>query len=212
MSDAAMAVGDLESAPCRPQGSAYAPLVPDPSPLPARLRPRLAVGLAIAFGLLLALWAGARLAIEWLWFSQFDFQPILLRRWMLQISAFAVVFGLGSVLQLAQLQRCWRLREQGPEAPRPSEPLLRLGNGALVLVLIGLVLLLAGGLSYLMVQARGLIANPFNGDVITGFSVLRDLPPLLVAGLALWVPSATDNPQLKHRLQRNCRTVPDAAA
>ncbi|MCP9833319.1 MULTISPECIES: UPF0182 family protein [unclassified Cyanobium] len=158
--------------------------MPDPSFLPARLRPRLAVGLAIAFGLLVALWAAARLSIEWLWFAQFDFQGILVRRWMLQISAFILVFGLGLVLQLAQLQRCWRLREQGAEAPRPSEPLLRLGNGALVVVLIGLVLLLAGGLSYLMVQARGLIENPFNGDVITGFSVLRDLPPLLVAGLA----------------------------
>lgn len=116
--------------------------------------PRLAAGLAIAFGLLLALWAAARLGIEWLWFAQFDFQGILLRRWMLQISAFTAVFGLGSALQLAQLQRCWRLRLQGAEAPRPSQPLLRLGNGALVAVLIGLVLLLAGGLSYLLVQAR----------------------------------------------------------
>lgn len=174
----------IEAGTCRPQGSAYAPFVPVPTPLPSHRRPHLAIGLAIAFALLLALWAGARLAIEWLWFSQFDFQQILLRRWMLQIAAFAAVFGLGSALQLAQLQRCWRLREQGPEAPRPGAPLLRLGNGALVAVLIGLVLLLAGGLSYLLVQARGLIANPFNGDVITGFSVLRDLPPLLVAGLA----------------------------
>ena len=147
-------MGGLKPAPCRRQGSAYAPLVPDPSPQPIRVGPRLAAGLAIAFGLLLALWAAARLGIEWLWFAQFDFQGILVRRWMLQISAFALVFGLGLALQLAQLQRCWRLREQGAEAARPTDPLLRLGNGALVVVLIGLVLLLAGGLSYLMVQAR----------------------------------------------------------
>ncbi len=158
--------------------------MPFPIPLPTRRGPRLAIGLSIAAALLLTLWAAARLSIEWLWFAQFDFQGILLRRWMLQIVAFLLVFGLGSWLQLAQLQRCWRLREEAAEAPRPREPLLRMDNGALAGVLIGLVLMLAGGLSYLMVQARGLIANPFSGDVITGFSVLRDLPPLLVAALA----------------------------
>ncbi|KEF42689.1 MAG: hypothetical protein ER33_03890 [Cyanobium sp. CACIAM 14] len=160
--------------------------MPTPSALPTRRGPRLAIGLAIGAGLLLTLWAAARLSIEWLWFAQFDFQWTLLRRWMLQIAAFVLVFGLGSALQLGQLQRCWRLREEQPQAPGtwPREPVLRLSNAPLVAVLISLVLLLAGGLSYLMVQARGLIANPFGGDVITGFTVLPDLPQALLAALA----------------------------
>ncbi len=156
-----------------------------PSPSAPGRRRRFAIALAILLALGLAVWTAARLGIEWLWFAQFDFQVILLRRWLLQCCAFALVFGLGSVLQLKQLQRCWRLRDEvEPPGGHSREPMLRLGSSALVVVLIGLLLLLVGGLSYLMVQARGLIANPFSGEVITGFSVLRDLPPLLVAGLA----------------------------
>ena len=125
-----------------------------------------------------------RLGIEWLWFSQFGFEPVLLRRWLLQVSAFALVLGLGVPLQLQQLQRCWRLRQAWGSKLLPAAPLIALPPVRLVLVLSGLLLLLAGGLTYLLVQARDLIAAPFSGRVITGIPMLADLPALLFLSLA----------------------------
>jgi len=125
-----------------------------------------------------------RLGIEWQWFAQFDAEVVLLRRWLLQVLAFAVVLGLGIPLQLQQLQRSWRLRQAPGPKPLPASPLLRLGPPLLVLLVAALLLLLAGGLTYLLVQARDLIAEPFSGRVITGIPVLADLPPWLFLGLA----------------------------
>jgi uncharacterized membrane protein (UPF0182 family) len=67
----------------------------------------------------------------------------------------------------------------------PAEPLLPLRSLGLVLLLAGLLLLMAVGLSYLGLQARGLIAAPFSGRVISGLPVLADLASPLVALLAL---------------------------
>ena len=133
---------------------------------------------------LLALLVSSRLAVEWSWFGQFGFQPVLLRRWLLQIGAFLLVCGPLSLLQLQQLQRCWRLRREWSAKQVPAAALLRLNPAGLVLVLLGLLLLLVVSLSYVLVQALGLIAAPFSGDVISGFSLLRDLPPLLPLALA----------------------------
>ena len=126
----------------------------------------------------------ARLSIEWQWFGEFGAQGMVLRRWLLQLVAFLVVMGLGVPLQLQQLQRCWRLRLDAPRKQLPQSPLFAFSRWSL-LCLLGLVLLsLVTGLTYLMVQARDLIAEPFSGQVITGIPVLADLPPLLLVGLA----------------------------
>ncbi len=149
--------------------------------------PRLLLLLALAFA------GGAvvlsRLVVEWQWFGQFGFQAVLLRRWCLQLAAFTLVFGIGSLLQLTQLQRCWRLRQDAPAKALPPRPILRLRARGLVLSLCGLLVLLGTGITYLLVQARGLIAAPFSGDVITGLLVLRELPhPALLAVMALFLP------------------------
>ncbi|MFN5162899.1 MAG: hypothetical protein ACK5IA_13660, partial [Cyanobacteriota bacterium] len=60
--------------------------------------------LAIPLLLLGLLILVARLSVEWQWFAQFGFQAVLLRRWLLQLLAFAVVMGFGVPLQLQQLQ------------------------------------------------------------------------------------------------------------
>ena len=129
--------------------------------------------------LVLGLIAAARLAVEWQWFGQFDVQAVLLRRWVLQLLAFVLVFGPGSLLQLQQLQRCWRLRAEAGRKRLSALPLLRLGAQQLVVALLALLMLLSVGLSYVLVQAHDLIEAPFSGQVITGFSLVRDLPPLL---------------------------------
>ena len=149
-------------------------------PIPRVLRHGLP-GAALLAGLMVLI---PRLGIEWQWFSQFGFEPVLLRRWLLQVGAFALVLGLGIPLQLQQLQRCWRLRQSWASKLLPGSPLIALPTLPLVLVLSALLLLLAGGLTYLLVQARDLIAAPFSGRVITGIPILADLPALLVLGLA----------------------------
>ncbi|MEB3165258.1 MAG: UPF0182 family protein [Cyanobacteriota bacterium] len=151
-------------------------------------------GLLVLATLLAALVLAARMAIELSWFHQFGLQTLLLRRWLLQVLGFTLVFGVGSLLQLQQLQRCWRLRQEATAKLLPSESLLRLRGRWLLLALLGLLLLLAVGLSYLLLQAEDLIAAPFGGQVITGLTVLRDLPPplplvlaaVLVLPLLLW--------------------------
>ncbi len=153
-------------------------------PLPPRRRLGLLLVLLLPVGLVLALIAAARLAVEWQWFGQFDAQAVILRRWILQLLAFALVFGPGSLLQLQQLQRCWRLRGEAGRKRLSLLPLLRLGSRQLVVALLALLMLLTVGLSYVLVQARDLIQAPFSGQVITGFSLVRDLPPLLPLSLA----------------------------
>jgi len=124
-----------------------------------------------------------RLGVEWEWFAQFGFQSVVLRRWLLQLITFLLVMGLGIPLQLQQLQRCWNLRQRAGSKVLPPQPLFRLDPGSLVAFLAVLLILLVGGLAYLEVQARGLIAAPFSGDVISGFPVLADLSPWLLVGL-----------------------------
>ena len=135
--------------------------------------------------LVLLLVAASRLAIEWQWFSDFDAQAMLLRRWLLQLAAFVLVMGLGIPLQLQQLQRCWRLRQQHAAKELHPMALLKLGQWGLLTVLGLLLLLLALGLTYLMVQAHGLITAPFSGQVLTGLPALAELPKALPLLLAL---------------------------
>jgi uncharacterized membrane protein (UPF0182 family) len=125
-----------------------------------------------------------RLLVEGQWFAEFESTPVILRRWLLQLLGFGVVLGLGVPLQLQQLKRCWRLRQEASRKTLPAAPLVVLGSRWLVVVLGVLLLLLAGGFTYLMVQARDLIAAPFSGKVITGIPVLADLPPFVFIGLA----------------------------
>ncbi len=130
----------------------------------------------------LALVLISRLGLELDWFAQFGFESVLWRRWWLQIGAFLLVMGLGVSLQMQQLQRCWRLRSASATKVMPRQAMLRLEPLPLVLVLAGLELLLAAGLTYLIVQARGLISAPFSGEIFSGFPVLAELPlPLLLA-------------------------------
>ena len=136
--------------------------------------------LALLLGLLVLL---PRLAIEAQWFHQFGAEPVILRRWLLQLLGFSAVLGLGVPLQLQQLQRCWRLRQEAARKPLPQAPLLPLAATPLLALMAVLLVLLAGGLTYLMVQARDLIAAPFSGEVITGIPILTDLPPWLFLGL-----------------------------
>jgi uncharacterized membrane protein (UPF0182 family) len=124
-----------------------------------------------------------RLAVEIQWFAQFGAEAVLWRRWLFQLLAFTVVMGLGIALQLQQLSRCWRLRQEASRKTLPPAPLVALGPRAMLVVLTALLLLLAGGLTYLLVQAKDLIASPFSGTVITGIPVLADLPPWLFVGL-----------------------------
>ena len=143
---------------------------------------RLLAGLAL---LLLLVVVVSRVAIEWQWFSDFEAQGMLLRRWLLQLGAFVLVMGLGIPLQLQQLQRCWRLRQQHDSKQLHPMALLRLGPWSLLVVLAALLVLLALGLTYLMVQAHGLITAPFSGQVITALQALAEIPVALPALLAL---------------------------
>jgi uncharacterized membrane protein (UPF0182 family) len=144
----------------------------------------LPVALAAALGVLASIVVLARMAVEWHWFAQFDLQGVLLRRWALQVLAFLLVFVGGSLLQLKQLQRCWRLRQEAARKLLGPDPLFSLQGRRLLLALMLLQLLLATGLTYLVLQARDLIGAPFNSQGITGLSVLAGLHPLLPLALA----------------------------
>jgi len=158
-------------------------------------------------------WLLARLVVEWQWFDQFGFQSVLLRRWCFQLLAFAAVLGIGSLLQLKQLQRCWRLRQGKAAKVLPPRPILRLESRGLVLTLISLMLLLAGGLSYLLMQARGLIGAPFSGEVITGVSVVKDLAtPALLALIALLIPPLLIRPLTTLRIVLTAALAASATA
>jgi len=161
-------------------------IAPPSTPLRARrpLTRALLLALAVSAALLAVIVGLARMAVEWHWFGQFELQSVLLRRWALQVLAFLLVFGGGCLLQLKQLQRCWRLRQQAGHKPLGHDPLFQMRGRALFLTVLALLLLLAAGLAYLVLQARALIAAPFSGQAITGLSVLFQLSPLLPLGLA----------------------------
>ena len=150
----------------------------------SRLKPPLLAGLIFVPLLVVGVLVVSRLSVEWAWYSQFDFQQVLLRRWMLQLLGFLLVMGVGIPLQLQQLHRCWRLRSEAPTKPLPRQALLRMGPLALICILLALLLLLSTGLLFLFVQARGLISDPFDSDVVSGLSALAGLSPSWVALLA----------------------------
>ena len=149
----------------------------------ARLR-RIALVLTGIVAAALTLLVSSRLWIEWEWFQHLGFVDVVRRRWLMQVAAFLLVFGLGVPLQLQQMGRCWNLRLQAARKTLRPLVLLRV-RGRPYLLMIGLLLLLlAGGLTYLIVQAQDLITAPFSGEVISGLPVLGDLPLPLWLGLA----------------------------
>lgn len=125
----------------------------------------------------------SRLGIEWLWFSQFGAQAVALKRWLIQLLTFALVVGLGGILQLKQLQRCWRLRRVVDPKDLPPAPLVALRGWSLVALFALLLVVMATGLTYLVIQAQDLIDAPFSGQVITGIPRIVDLPAALLLGL-----------------------------
>ena len=143
---------------------------------------RCCAGLALVVG---GAVAGSRLGIEWLWFSQFGDQGVALKRWLIQIGTFLLVMGLGGFFQLKQLQRCWRLRRVIDSRDLPAAPLVALRGWSLLALFAALLLLLATGLTYLVIQAQDLIDAPFSGYVITGIPRVVDLPAGLFLGLVL---------------------------
>lgn len=149
----------------------------------ARLR-RIAL-LLLAVGVsALTLLLSSRLWIEWHWFQHLGFLDVVRRRWLFQIAAFLLVLGLGVPLQLQQMGRCWKLRLQANRKTLRPLVLLRLRGRAYLLLMGLLLLLLAGGLTYLIMQAQDLITAPFSGEVISGLPLLGDLPLSLWIGLA----------------------------
>jgi uncharacterized membrane protein (UPF0182 family) len=136
---------------------------------------------------LILLWSLPRLWVELAWFHQFSLTAVLLRRWGLQLLAFFLVLGLGIPLQLNQLKRCWKLRRSGE--PMAAEAiLLPLRSWPLSLALLLMLALLVGNLAYLLVQAKGLINQPFSDAVLSGLPMLADLPAPVVLALALGLP------------------------
>ena len=130
-----------------------------------------------------------RLWIEWHWFEQFSLGVVLLRRIGLQLLALTLVLGIGIPVQLQQLNRCWKLRRQGP-AHRGESVFLPLRGWSLAFAVLLLLGLLSSACSYLLVQARGLIDEPFSGIALSSFPLLGELPlRLLIAlGIGLLLP------------------------
>ena len=139
----------------------------------------LASFLAAALLLILLL---PRLWVEFAWFEQFQLEQLLLRRWAVQGVAFIAVLGLGIPLQLQQLQRCWSLRSQNQIQRGNLPPLKGWGLSFVLALLLGSLLL---GLTYLLVQARGLINAPFNNEALSGLPMLAGVPVGLLLALAL---------------------------
>ncbi|MFL0793082.1 MAG: UPF0182 family protein [Prochlorococcus sp.] len=81
---------------------------------------RLGPWLLLAAGLA---WILLRMQVEWAWFSQFDWQQVLLRRWLLQGAG--LIVALFIVLPCQRWQRRWQTLQRSP------------GNGALPYGLIG---------------------------------------------------------------------------
>jgi uncharacterized membrane protein (UPF0182 family) len=139
--------------------------------------------------------AASRLWVEWQWFEQFGWGPVLLRRLGLQLVLGLAALGLGLVLQRC-LSWFWRVGEGGGGARRfPLEPMP---------YACSLLLLLAGQLLPLVLLlqlARRLLSQPFDPRRLHGLVLLFDgsfpgllalLSALAVVGLALlWRPQAT---------------------
>ena len=146
-----------------------------------RIQPQLSIAMALV--LLALLLVGPRVWIELRWFEQFNLGGVLLRRLGLQLTALLLVLGIGIPIQLQQLQRCWKLRRHG--RPHQGETvLLPLRGWGLACAIVLLLSVLATSLAYLLVQAEGLIEEPFSGLVLSSFPVLGELPLSLVIGLA----------------------------
>ena len=146
-----------------------------------RIQPQLSVAMALVLVALLLV--GPRVWIELRWFEQFNLGGVLLRRLGLQLTALLLVLGIGIPIQLQQLQRCWKLRRHG-RPHRGETVLLPLRGWGLACAIVLLLSVLATSLAYLLVQAEGLIEEPFSGLVLSSFPVLGELPLSLVIGLA----------------------------
>jgi len=136
--------------------------------------------------------AASRLWVEWHWFEQFGWGPVLLRRLGLQMALLLAGLGLGLVLQ-RWLEHFWRLGRSTP-APRrfALEPL------PYALALLGLVAAQLLPLLLLLQLAQRLLLEPFDTRRLHGLALLLDgslpgrialLSALVVAAVALlWRP------------------------
>ena len=70
--------------------------------------------------------------IEWAWFSQFDWQQVLLRRWLLQ--AAGLIAALAFVLPLQRWQRRWQFLQRSSENASQPSGLIGWGYTAALLV------------------------------------------------------------------------------
>jgi uncharacterized membrane protein (UPF0182 family) len=136
--------------------------------------------------------AASRLWVEWHWFEQFGWGPVLLRRLGLQLALLLAALALGLVLQ-RWLQAFWACG-RGSGVPRrfPLEPL---PYALSLLLLVGSQLL---PLLLLLQLARRLLVQPFDPRRLHGVVLLLDgslpgrmalLAALVVAAVALlWRP------------------------
>ncbi|MFM9100021.1 MAG: UPF0182 family protein, partial [Cyanobium sp.] len=136
--------------------------------------------------------AASRLWVEWHWFEQFGWGPVLLRRLGLQMALLLAGLALGLLLQRC-LQTFWRLG-RGTGVPRrfPLEPL------PYALALFGLVVAQSLPLLLLLQLAHRLLLQPFGARRLHGLVVLLDgslpgqialLAVLVVVAVALlWRP------------------------
>jgi uncharacterized membrane protein (UPF0182 family) len=126
--------------------------------------------------------AASRLWVEWHWFEQFGWGPVLLRRLGLQLALLLAGLALGLLLQRC-LKTFWRLG-RGAGVPRrfPLEPL------PYALALLALVVAQSLPLLLLLQLAHRLLLQPFGARRLHGLVVLLDGSlPGQIALLALLV-------------------------
>jgi len=156
-------------------------------------RRRLLLALAALLLVLVAPVAAARLWIEWQWFGQFGWGPVLLRRLWLQLGLAAAGLCVAVGLQRL-LGHFWRLGDGSSRAPAsrlaPLEP--RPYAAALLALIAGQLI----GLLLLLRLAQRLVGDPFDPGRLHGLVVLGDgaawlsglLPLLPLIALLLWRP------------------------
>ena len=92
-------------------------------------------------------WLAARMLVEWLWFTQFDWQGVLLQRWGLQLLS----GGCAAILLLAASRWTRTVLASPVNRSDSLAPVLRGWRYSLLLAVSGAVLLVSGMLIGLLV-------------------------------------------------------------
>ena len=116
---------------------------------------------------LVLIWLGARVWIEWKWFEQFSFVSVLLRRWLLQLAGLLLGLGLAVGLQI-WLGWIW----QRPRGGHKRIPLAPRAYGLALLVLLAMQLIPVMALAGL---ARRLVLEPFDPRRLHGWIGLEGM-------------------------------------